>query len=140
MTSKRRPAGRGSGGKRPLGYLTLSILAALVIALAACATSAPAPITSLRAALPPQPATAQQAGGGYNLSPSLRQQEQILTTVNYDLAHMSLDEKLGQMFLIETTYQSYNSDTDAIAMVQFEVKSANDRWNVSKIPVINASR
>jgi ferredoxin len=30
--------------------------------------------------------------------------------------------------------------TDAISMVQFEVKSKNDRWNVSKIPVINASR
>ncbi|HKB49466.1 MAG TPA: 4Fe-4S binding protein, partial [Ktedonobacterales bacterium] len=27
--------------------------------------------------------------------------------------------------------------TDAIAMVQFEVKSANDGWNVSQIPVIN---
>jgi formate hydrogenlyase subunit 6/NADH:ubiquinone oxidoreductase subunit I len=27
--------------------------------------------------------------------------------------------------------------TDAIAMVQFEVQSANNRWNVSKIPVVN---
>jgi hypothetical protein len=29
--------------------------------------------------------------------------------------------------------------TDAISMVQFQVRSANDRWNVSKIPVINRS-
>ena len=27
--------------------------------------------------------------------------------------------------------------TDAISMVQFEVASPNDRWTVSKIPVIN---
>jgi hypothetical protein len=27
--------------------------------------------------------------------------------------------------------------TDAISMVQFEVRSTNDRWNVSRIPVVN---
>ncbi len=30
--------------------------------------------------------------------------------------------------------------TDAISMVQFEVQSANNRWNVSKIPVLNNPR
>ncbi len=30
--------------------------------------------------------------------------------------------------------------TDAISMVQFETASANNRWNVSKIPVINVTR
>jgi ferredoxin len=27
--------------------------------------------------------------------------------------------------------------TDAISMVQFQVKSENNRWNVSRIPVVN---
>ena len=30
--------------------------------------------------------------------------------------------------------------TDAISMVQFQVTSANNRWNVSKLPVINNAR
>lgn len=40
----------------------------------------------------------------------------ILTryTVDQLLSKMSLDEKLGQMFLIETTWQSYTSDVDAM--------------------------
>jgi beta-N-acetylhexosaminidase len=33
-------------------------------------------------------------------------------TVKLMLAHMSLDQKLGQMFLIETTEKSYNQDVD----------------------------
>jgi beta-N-acetylhexosaminidase len=33
-------------------------------------------------------------------------------TVKLLLAHMTLDEKLGQMFLIETTEKSYNQDVD----------------------------
>jgi beta-N-acetylhexosaminidase len=114
MTAKRRPAWRGWCGRRASGYLALAILATIATALAACATSSSAPITSLRAALPPTAAAAQSAAGSYALSPSVRRQEQILATVNDDLAHMSLDEKLGQMFLIETVWKSYNGDTDAM--------------------------
>jgi len=36
----------------------------------------------------------------------------IQRTVNWQLAHMTLDEKLGQLFLIETVWQHYNSDVD----------------------------
>ena len=30
--------------------------------------------------------------------------------------------------------------TDAISMVQFQVKSANNRWNVSNLPMLNNTR
>jgi beta-N-acetylhexosaminidase len=37
---------------------------------------------------------------------------QAAATINWYLHHMTLDEKLGQMMLIETLYQSYSSDVD----------------------------
>ena len=37
---------------------------------------------------------------------------QAAATVNWYLKHMTLDEKLGQMMLVETVYQSYTSDVD----------------------------
>lgn len=37
---------------------------------------------------------------------------QAAATVNWYLKHMTLDEKLGQMMLIETVYQSYAPDVD----------------------------
>jgi beta-N-acetylhexosaminidase len=37
---------------------------------------------------------------------------QAAATVNWYLKHMTLDEKLGQMMLVETLYQSYSPDVD----------------------------
>jgi beta-N-acetylhexosaminidase len=37
---------------------------------------------------------------------------QEAATINWYLRHMTLDEKLGQMMLIETLYQSYSPDVD----------------------------
>jgi beta-N-acetylhexosaminidase len=48
------------------------------------------------------------------LAPGERQRERIDATVSSDLAHMSLDEKLGQVFLIETVWQDYSGDLDAM--------------------------
>jgi beta-N-acetylhexosaminidase len=39
-------------------------------------------------------------------------QARVNYTVNWYLNHMTLDQKLGQMFLIETYGQSYNADVD----------------------------
>jgi beta-N-acetylhexosaminidase len=115
MTTKQQATGRGPGENRTPGYLALSVLAVLAAALAACAASSAAPITSLRGALPPKGAAAQQQqAGGAALLPRVRQQDQIVATVNDELAHMSLEEKLGQMFLIETVWQGYNDDVDAM--------------------------
>src|SRR5262249_9957855 len=46
-----------------------------------------------------------------------RREIQIRATVDWYLAHLSLDQKLGQMFLIETVWKNYNDpvgDTDAM--------------------------
>ncbi len=106
-------------------------LLALLTALVGCSASPSAPTSAGRAALPPNytPPTAIIPAG---LTASARKQAQIDATVNWDLAHMTLDQKLGQMFLIETTYQSYNNDTDAMvtgmyagAMIVYAQNMAN---------------
>jgi beta-N-acetylhexosaminidase len=38
--------------------------------------------------------------------------DRVRETVNYTLAHMTLDEKIGQMMMFETNAQSWNSDMD----------------------------
>src|SRR5579862_4678510 len=85
---------------------------ALLVALVGCNSSSVTRVSSGHGALPPnytKPTAVIPSG----LSPSARAQAQIDATVTWDVDHMTLDEKIGQMFLIETTYQNYNSDTDA---------------------------
>jgi beta-N-acetylhexosaminidase len=40
--------------------------------------------------------------------------QQIALTVNYTMARMTLDQKIGQMMMFETTAQSWNNDMDAM--------------------------
>src|SRR5207237_1067735 len=63
------------------------------------------------------PATDSLTGGPQRAKPPALPQIDyhaldIQRTVNWQLAHMTLDEKLGQLFLIETVWQNYNADTD----------------------------
>lgn len=51
-------------------------------------------------------ATPTRAQGGEEVPPSVRE------TVAWDVSHMTLDQKLGQLFLIETVWQGYNADVD----------------------------
>ncbi|WIG57501.1 MAG: Beta-hexosaminidase [Ktedonobacterales bacterium] len=60
---------------------------------------------------------ATPSGGGASSSHSAvesraRAEQRLSTSANWYLSRMSLDEKLGQMFLIETGWQNYNGDTD----------------------------
>ena len=104
----------GRAGRQHWRRRALSLgVAGILIALMGCGSSSLARVASGHGALPPNyvPPTAVIPSG---LTATERQQEQIEATVTWDLNHMTLDEKLGQMFLIETTYQTYNSDTDAM--------------------------
>ena len=89
-----------------------SVLVATAIALlAACGTSSspssmlvrPQPLATV--ASTPTPST--QADVGKALT-----EARSSARVDAYLAHMTLDEKLGQMFLIETLYQYYSPDVD----------------------------
>ena len=132
----RRGAGEHGGGARAgaHGRGTFALLAALALLLAACAGSAapahqsvplahgPAPIVPT-ATVPPASAAADSAG---------RLQLQVRESADWYLGRMSLEQKLGQMFLIETVWQGYNQDVDnmvsgmhAGAMILYQQNMAN---------------
>ena len=99
-----RRQGRQSGVARRSLFV---VLLALSLLLAACG-----PGTS---SLATHPTVTTRSGtptiGG--LAPAKDANSiQAAATVNWYLKHMTLDEKLGQMMLVETLYQSYSSDVD----------------------------
>ncbi len=85
----------------------------LLLALAACAPASgnlnPPHASGVATPLPTRIATAAPAASapGPGIGPTA-----ITATANWYLDHMSLDQKLGQMFLIETVWTGYNSDVD----------------------------
>jgi beta-N-acetylhexosaminidase len=95
-----------------LRSVTLGVVT-LLVALIGCSAPSAARVSNGRGAVPPN-YTPPAADIPFGLTASARQRAQIDATVNWTLAHMSLDEKLGQLFLIESTYQTYYGDTDAM--------------------------
>lgn len=57
-------------------------------------------------ATPTRATSATPTPTGNQLPPGIRE------TVQWYMAHMTLDQKLGQMFLIETVWKGYNADVD----------------------------
>ena len=89
------------------GLLALLVLAGCGGGAEAAAGLAPTPSgTAGPTATPSQTPTPHAAIGSSLLQARWR------ATADAYLAHMTLDEKLGQMFLIETCCTGYNSDTD----------------------------
>src|SRR5262245_61613026 len=88
----------------------LTVLLALSLLLAACGPGTTSVATHPTAT--PNPvggATPTPAGP----TPATDANDMALNgTVNWYLKPMTLDEKLGQMMLIETLYQSYSPDVD----------------------------
>lgn len=140
---------RGFDGARRVWQGALALLGVLALLLAACAGSAPkraAPqvhgLTPSATATPapPQPPIATDAGSASRLH-----QLQVRETADWYLDHMSLDEKLGQMFLIETVWQDYNQDVDnmvsgmhAGALILYQQNMANPAQLKNYIATIQA--
>lgn len=106
-------------GRRWRGSAQLAFFA-LALLLASCTGGTPAstpgsghasgtavPTAAATATLSPKQAAAQAAAAAHAY-----RERQIRATANWYLGRMSLDEKLGQMFLIETVWQGYNADVD----------------------------
>lgn len=138
------------GGSHGMGLRTqqrsvFALLATFVLLLAACggpSSPRPAPsghgVTPLgpTAAAPPSRAAADSAA---------RLQLQLQQSADWYLGRMSLDEKLGQMFLIETVWQDYNQDVDnmvrgmhAGALILYQQNMANPVQLKSYIAAIQA--
>jgi beta-N-acetylhexosaminidase len=112
------PASTRGNVSRGAASATLTVLCALLV-LAGCGSSAP---TTGRALGPRSTGTATAAASP-TTSPSQTPvphaavgsslyQARLRATADAYLARMTLDEKLGQMFLVETCCTGYNSDTD----------------------------
>jgi len=87
-----------------------SILLALSLLLAACGPGTTSVIMRPTATTTPGASGTPTPGGpAPSTSPN---SVQVAATINWYLRHMTLDEKLGQMMLIETLYQSYAPDVD----------------------------
>jgi beta-N-acetylhexosaminidase len=101
--------------QRALRRATIWLLLLSLALLAGCnmlATGAPSDdLNGVRAVLPSPTATHAATHGSASAS-ELRRQFLIRYTVDQMMRGMSLDEKLGQMFLIETTYKSYTWDVN----------------------------
>jgi beta-N-acetylhexosaminidase len=69
---------------------------------------APTGLNGVKAVLP-SPTLASTSGG---VSGATQRELLIRQTVEKILSGMTLDEKLGQLFLIESTYKTYTQDTD----------------------------
>ncbi len=106
----------GHAKRHKAGWRRLAgcLLALGVLAVAACGGSSPTGVTpSFSGVIPGLTATTSPGKTSKNTDPilaGLTPAQQL--TVKLMLAHMSLDQKLGQMFLIETTEKSYNQDVD----------------------------
>lgn len=90
-------------------------LALLCLLVAACSSGASTTATRSRGAITPGATAAPTLDPRAQASAIRNSLEyRIRATVSADLARMSLDEKLGQLFLIETGWQQYNADVDAM--------------------------
>ena len=100
--------------RRSLRRVTVWMLVVSLLLVAACALpTAGQPqggLNGAQAALPSP--TGHSASTPSKSSKNWRHELLIRQTVDKLLSHMTLDEKLGQMFLIETTWKAYNSDVD----------------------------
>ena len=99
-----RRQGRQSGVAR---RSVLAVMLTLSLLLAACG-----PGTSSVATRPTSPAGSGTPTIGGPAPVTDANSIQAAATVNWYLRHMTLDEKLGQMMLVETVYQSYSPDVD----------------------------
>ena len=101
--------------QRALRRATIWLLLLSLALLAGCnmlTSGAPSDdLNGVRAVLPSPTATHAAKPGNASAS-ELRRQFLIRYTVDQMMRGMSLDEKLGQMFLIETTYKSYTWDVN----------------------------
>lgn len=139
-------------GRRWQGGAQLAFFA-LALLLASCTGGTPAstpgsahvprassPTATATATLSPKQAAAQAAVAAHAY-----RERQIRATANWYLSRMSLDEKLGQMFLIETVWQGYNTDVDnmvagmhAGAMIIYKQNMATSAQLKSYIATIQA--
>jgi beta-N-acetylhexosaminidase len=116
IASIRPSAGRpGTRRGHSCAAAAVAPLLLMLIALAACsgpaqanivahgvATARPSPSPTHAPSTPPPPIHAGPPDSA------------VMATANWYLDHMSLDEKLGQMMLIETVWTGYNSDVDSM--------------------------
>ncbi len=97
------PPGRGRLAHRRVPAALTALVVPLLLVLAACA----GPLAAT------EPLTHHSPAAKPPTLPQIDYHElDIERTVNWQLAHMTLDEKLGQLFLIETVWQHYNGDVD----------------------------
>ena len=102
-------------GRRDLSitWAALCGVVLLGLLLASCSSAATSSLPSAqgaRRALQPESASHQSESSSNGDS----NQARLLYTAESYLSHMSLAEKLGQMFLIETTGQTYTPDVDTM--------------------------
>src|SRR5262252_3745090 len=99
--------------RRGKALALLCCTSALALILSACSpgTSGSLPMAQgASRALGPTPVSGQP----HSPAKGDTYQERLLATARSYLSHMSLDEKLGQMFLIETTSQTYTPNVDTM--------------------------
>jgi beta-N-acetylhexosaminidase len=99
--------------RRGKALVSLFCSSALALVLSACSLggSGPLPIAQGASwALGPTPVSGQP----HSPAKGDTYQARLLATARSYLSHMSLDEKLGQMFLVETTSQTYTPDVDTM--------------------------
>ncbi|HKW19906.1 MAG TPA: glycoside hydrolase family 3 N-terminal domain-containing protein, partial [Ktedonobacterales bacterium] len=98
--------------RRTFPRTSLWIVMLSLVLLAGCSGfssgQAPKDLNGVKSALPSPTLTATNGGASWT---SLREQL-IRQTVEHMLSGMTLDEKLGQLFLIESTYKTYSQDVD----------------------------
>lgn len=101
---------------RTLRRATIWMLLLGIVLLAGCSafagagSQATSGLNGVNAALPSP--TAHGGKSPPTTNTNWRRELVIRQTVDQMMRHMTLDEKLGQMFLIETTYKSYTWDVD----------------------------
>ncbi|HKS70594.1 MAG TPA: hypothetical protein VJQ45_09235, partial [Ktedonobacterales bacterium] len=114
-------------------HRVVAILAMLVLLLAACAggPTSSRPASSAHGVTPHGP-TATVPPSRAAADSAARLQLQLRQSADWYLGRMSLDEKLGQMFLIETVWQDYNQDVDNVvrgmhagALILYQQNMAN---------------
>jgi beta-N-acetylhexosaminidase len=99
--------------RRGKALVSLLCTSALVLVLSACSLGASGSLPIAQGAsraLGPTP----MSGQPHSPAKGDIYQARLLATARSYLSNMSLDEKLGQMFLVETTSQTYTPDVDTM--------------------------
>src|SRR5690348_1849110 len=98
--------------RRTFPRTSLWIVMMSLLLLAGCSGlssgQAPNDLNGVKVVLP-SPTSAPTSGGA---SGATLRQQLIRQTVEHMLSGMTLDEKLGQLFLIESTHKTYTQDVD----------------------------